>query len=166
MRDPPTVKHAPLYRYRRFIEPMLKASGGEGFETVAVVREPVGWLSSWYRYRNREDIAGHRNSTRGISFDDFVLEYAKGKPAPFASVGSQAKFVGDGQGSVGVDHLFRYEEGERFMAFLAERLGPIGRDLPRLNVSPAMEVALSAEAEAVLRRKCAAEFTVWERAGR
>ncbi len=42
MRDPPTVKHAPLYRYRRFVEPLLKASGGEGFETVAVVREPVG----------------------------------------------------------------------------------------------------------------------------
>lgn len=166
MRDPPTVKHTPLYRYRRFIEPMLKASGGEGFETVAVVREPVGWLSSWYRYRHREDIAGHRNSTRGVSFDEFVTEYAKGKPAPFAAVGSQAKFVGDGQGSVEVDHLFRYEQGERLMAFLEERLGALGRDLPRLNVSPAMEVTLSAEAEALLRRKCAAEFTVWEKAGR
>jgi hypothetical protein len=166
MRDPPTVKHAPLYRYRRFIEPMLKASGGEGFETVAVVREPVGWLSSWYRYRSRDDIAGHRNSTRGVTFEDFVLEYAKGKPAPFASVGSQAKFVSDAQGEIGVDHLFRYEEGERLIAFLEERLGSLARELPRLNVSPAMEVALSADAETVLRRKCAAEFTVWEKAGR
>ncbi len=95
-----------------------------------------------------------------------MTEYAKGKPAAFASVGSQAKFVGDGQGSVDVDHLFRYEESARLIAFLEERLGSLGRELPRLNVSPAMEVALSAEAEALLRRKCAAEFTVWEKAGR
>jgi hypothetical protein len=166
MRDPPTVKHAPLYRYRRFVEPMLAASGGEGFETVAVVREPVSWLSSWYRYRQRDDIAGHRNSTRGVSFDGFVTEYAKGKPASFAAVGSQAKFVSEGDGTVGVTHLFRYEEGERLMAFLTERLGALGRELPRLNVSPAMEVALSPEVEARLREKCAAEFSVWERAGR
>lgn len=166
MRDPPTVKHVPLYRYRRFIEPMLKASGGEGFETVAVVREPVSWLSSWYRYRQRDDIAGHRNSTRGVSFDDFVREFAKGKPAAFAAVGSQAKFVGDGEGAVEVDHLFRYEQGDRFMAFVEERLGRLGRELPRLNVSPEMEVTLSLEVERMLRERRAAEFSVWEAAGR
>jgi hypothetical protein len=166
LRDPPTVKHAPVYRYARFVAPLLAASGGEGFETVAVVREPVSWLSSWYRYRHRDDLVGHPNSTRGISLDDFVREYARGKPAPFASVGSQAKFVCDGEGKVAVTHLFRYEEPAGLLAFLAERLGPLGRDLPRLNVSPVLEVALSAEVEGLLREKRAAEFSVWAQAGR
>lgn len=166
LRDPPTLKHAPLYRYRRFVEPLLAAGGGEGFETVAVVREPVSWLSSWYRYRHRDDLVGHPNSTRGVSFDDFVREYARGKPAPYAALGSQARFVCDAEGRVGVTHLFRYEEPERTMAFLAERLGALSADLPRLNVSPAMEVTLSEETRDILRRKRAEEFSVWERAGR
>lgn len=165
MRDPPTLKHAPLYRYRRFVEPLLAAAGGEGFETVAVVREPVAWLSSWYRYRHREDLAGHPNSTRGVSFDDFVREYAKGKPAPFAALGSQARFVCDAEGRVGVTHLFRHEEPDRLMAFLETRLGPIGREVPRMNVSPVMEVALSPDTRAHLERKCPDEFSVWNQAG-
>ena len=166
LRDPPTVKHAPLYRYTRFVAPLLAASGGTGFETVAVVREPVAWLSSWYRYRHRDDLVGHPNSTRDISFDDFAREYARGKPAPFASVGSQAKFVCDSEGKVGVTHLFRYEENAALLAFLAERLGPLGRDLPRLNVSPVLDVALSAEVESLLHEKRPAEFSVWAQAGR
>ena len=40
-----------------------------------MIREPVSWLSSWYRYRLREEIAGRPNSTRGRSFDEFVAEW-------------------------------------------------------------------------------------------
>lgn len=165
VRDPPTLKHAPLYRYRRFIAPFLAAAGGEGFETVAVVRHPVAWLGSWFRYRSRADLAGHPNSTQDVSFDTFVSEYAKGKPAPFAAVGSQARFVTDQDGTVGVTHLFRHEEQAHLLAFLEERLGgPIS--LPRLNVSPEMELTLSPEVEARLRAKRPEEFAVWEGAGR
>lgn len=166
MRDPPTLKHAPLYRYRRFVEPMLAAVGGEGFETVAVVREPVSWLSSWYRYRHREDLVGHPNSTRGVSFDDFAREYARGKPAPYAALGSQARFVCDAEGQVGVTHLFRYEVPDRLIAFLTARLGALPPDLPRLNVSPEMEVSITEDTRAVLQRKRAEEFSVWEQAAR
>jgi hypothetical protein len=166
MRDPPTLKHAPLYRYRRFVEPMLKAVGGEGFETVAVLREPVSWLSSWYRYRHRDDLVGHPNSTRGVSFDDFVREYARGKPAPYAALGSQAKFVCDAEGRVGVTHLFRYEARDVLTAFLTARLGALPPDLPRLNVSPEMEVTITDETRAILQRKRPEEFSVWEQAAR
>jgi hypothetical protein len=65
-----------------------------------------------------------------------------------------------------VTHLFRYEEPERTMAFLAARLGTLPADLPRLNVSPEMEVTLSEETRDILRRKRAEEFSVWEQAGR
>ncbi|MCC7321718.1 MAG: gamma-glutamyl kinase [Rubellimicrobium sp.] len=163
LRDPPTVKHTPLYRYRRFIAPYLAATGAADPETLAVVRHPVDWLGSWYRYRARDDLAGHANSTRALSFDDFVAEYCKGRPEPFAQVGSQAKFVEDGPGGPGITHLFRYEDQARLLAFLAERLGPLP-DLPRLNVSPARALSLSPRIEERLREKRAEEFALWERA--
>ena len=166
LRDPPGLKHASMARYRRFVLPMLKVAGAEEFETVAVVREPVSWLSSWYRYRFREEIAGQPKSTRDLSFDDFVRAYAGDRPAPCADVGSQARFVSDGAGGIGVTHLFRYEESGPFLAFLAARLGPLPDALPRRNVSPVMEVGLSAEVESLLKACRPAEFSVWEAAGR
>ena len=163
LRDPPTLKHTPLYRYRRFLAPYFATAGGVAFETVAVLRHPVDWLGSWYRYRSREDLAGHANSTRGISFDDFVVEYCKGKPASFAAVGSQAKFVADAEGGPGVTHLFRYENQPALIAFLERRLA-VTLDLPRLNVSPRREATLSTEVAARLRDRRAAEFEVWDKA--
>jgi len=89
--DPPMLKHAPVYRYNRFIRPMYQNVCGVELELVAVMREPVSWLGSWYRYRQRPFMAGKPNSTAAISFDDFVLAYMKGKKPGFADVGSQAK---------------------------------------------------------------------------
>ncbi len=165
LRHPPGLKHLTLMRYREFVAPMIGASDDTGFETVAVVREPVAWLSSWYRYRHRDALAGQMHSTRGITFDDFVRDYLGRKPAPRAAVGSQAAFVSDDTGTVGITHLFRYEEPGRLLDFLAARLGPINAELPRLNVSPEMETRLSPEVEALLRQKRAADFSLWERAG-
>ena len=136
-------------------------AGGQTPELFAVVRNPIDWLSSWYRYRYRDDLLGHENSTRGITFDDFVLEYCKGKPAPFANVGSQAKFLIVGEGELGVDHLFRYEAQDKMIAFLEKRLD-MTIELKRLNVSPTVPLSLSADVEAKFRKKCAAEFDVWE----
>jgi hypothetical protein len=164
LRDPPRLKHVPLYRFRRLVLPLLEAAGGTGWETVAAVREPVDWLASWWRYRGRDEIATSRNSTRGASFEEFVRDYARERPPPRAAVGSQARFVGDGKGAVEVDHLFRYEEFERLTGFLEARLGALPR-LGRLNVSPPGAAELSAEGLAALRAARPAEFAVWAAAG-
>ena len=91
LRDPPQLKHATPQRVRRLVLPLLRAGVGDGdeFEMVATIREPVSWLSSWYRYRRRDEIAGRPNSTRGVSFDAFVEEWLKERPAPWAAVGAQ-----------------------------------------------------------------------------
>ncbi|SHJ16140.1 gamma-glutamyl kinase [Wenxinia saemankumensis] len=163
LRDPPVVKHTPFYRYGRFLAPYLEATGAEGMETVACLRHPVSWLGSWYRYRHRAELAGHANSTRDISFDAFVEEYCKGRPAPFAAVGSQARFVA-GPNGTRVTHLFRYEAQDRLIAFLEERLS-VTIELKRLNVSPEMDLSLSPAVEEKLRRKRAEEFEAWDAAG-
>lgn len=161
VRDPPILKHAAVYRYNRFLRPYFVQAGGQTPEVFAVVRNPIDWLSSWYRYRTRDDLIGHENSTHDITFDDFVSEYCKGKPAPFANVGSQAKFLRVGEGELGVDHLFRYEAQDRLISFINDRLD-LTVNLKRLNVSPKMALSLSADVEAKFRKKCAAEFEVWE----
>jgi len=161
LRDPPHLKHAPCYRYKRFLKPFFVQAGGQKPELMAVVRNPVDWLGSWYRYRTRSDLIGHENSTYDISFDEFVLEYCKGNPAPFANVGSQNKFLRINDGEIGVDHLFQYEQWDLVIGYLEERL-EMSITLKQKNVSPVMELGLSTEVEAKLLEKRAAEFEVWE----
>lgn len=163
LRDPAILKHTPLYRYRRFLEPYFGKAGPTDLETLAVTRAPVDWLGSWYRYRLRDDLVGHPNSTRDVTFDDFVREFCKDKPAPFAAVGTQARFILNPDETVGVNHLFRYEAQDKLIAFLEDRLS-MKIQTRQLNVSPKAELSLSPKIEAILRRKRAAEFAVWEAA--
>jgi hypothetical protein len=165
LRDPPEIKHAPCYRYKRFLKPLFKQVGDKDPELMAVVRNPIDWLGSWFRYRTRDDLIGHPNSTRDISFDDFVLEYCKGTPAPFANVGSQARFLTINDGEIGAQHLFQYEQWDKVIAYLQERLD-VTITLKNKNVSPKMDLTLSPDVESKLREKRAAEFAVWEVARR
>ncbi|MGH1354919.1 MAG: gamma-glutamyl kinase [Thalassovita sp.] len=163
--DPPELKHAPLYRYNRFFRPMFEKVGNIDVETMAVVREPISWLGSWYRYRRRPFMKGRPNATHNISFDEFVKEYMKGDPAGFANVGSQVKFLEPRPNGVRVNHLFQYEDQQKLQRFLEERLG-CELALGRSNVSPKMELELSPGVERRLRQKRSAEFELWESAKR
>ena len=164
LRDPPDLKHIPVYRFHSLMGPLLsKARSLNDLESVAMVRHPVDWLSSWYRYRHRDTLAGRPNSTRGMSFDDFVREYCKAKPAVPAAVGSQATFLAGEDGNLGVTHLFRYEAMPKLVAFMKERLS--AHFSPRkLNVSPRLDISLAPEVRRLLEREAAAEFAVWEQA--
>lgn len=164
VRDPPSLKHATPQRVRRFVLPLLEAGGGKGWETAAVIREPVSWLSSWYRYRLRDEIAGRPNSTRGRGFDEFVAEWLEDRPAPWAAVGAQAGYAVAPDGAREATHLFRHEEPERLQAFLEERLR-MTLDFPRVNVSPTVETPLSPALLDRLRAERAQEFLAWEMAG-
>ena len=92
---------------------------------------------------------------------EFVLEYCKGQPAPFAAVGSQNKFLRSNDGDVGAEHLFQYEQWDKVIGYLEERL-EMEITLKQKNVSPVMDLELSPHVEAKLRDKRAAEFEIWE----
>lgn len=158
--DPPELKHAPLYRYNRWIRPMFEKVCGAELEVAAVMREPISWLGSWYRYRQRPALDGKPNSTKDVSFDDFLHAYCKGKPPAFANVGSQAKFLEAQPNGCKVSHLFRYEDQQALKQFLERRLETEIR-LELKNVSPQADLSLSPGAEAHVRRKRAAEFELY-----
>ena len=158
---PPELKHAPVFRYNRFMRPMVARFLGEDVDVVAVMREPVSWLGSWFRYRQREALAEGAKSTRGMSFDDFVTAYCTGRPPGFAMVGSQAKFLEPQRNGTRVTHLFRYEDQAGFRAFLEDRLGTRVVTATE-NSSLRMPLALSPRIEARLRRKHAEDFALWD----
>lgn len=158
--DPPLLKHAPVYRYNRFIRPMFLKVCDVELELMAVMREPISWLGSWYRYRRRPYMEGKPNNTFDVSFDEFVLAYMKGDKPGFADVGSQFKFMETQPNGTGITHHFRYEDQPSLQAFLNDRLG-VTLDLEQENVSPQMDLELSPNVEKRFRRKCAAEFDLY-----
>ncbi|MBT8152409.1 sulfotransferase family protein [Epibacterium ulvae] len=159
--NPPELKHAPVYRYNRWFRPMFAKICSAEPELLAVVREPISWLGSWYKFRQRPYLDGKPTSTKGICFDDFVREYCRGKPAAFANIGSQVKFLEPQPNGCKVTHVFRYEELDKLDAFLNARLG-VNIQTPKANVSASIPLQLSSQTEEILRRKKADEFALYD----
>ncbi|NIZ12235.1 gamma-glutamyl kinase [Phaeobacter sp. HF9A] len=158
--DPPELKHAPVYRYNRWIRPMFERVCDTELELAAVMREPVDWLGSWYRFRQRPHLDGKPVSTKGLSFDAFVQDYCKGKRPPHANVGSQAKFLEPQPNGCRVTHLFAYENLAPFHSFLEERTG-ISIETQQENVSPKADLTLEPRTLEKLRRKHPEEFALY-----
>ncbi len=158
--DPPALKHASVFRYGRFMKPMMDKFVHPKLELMAVIREPVSWLHSWYRYRQRPFLNGKPNSTAGISFDGFVQACMQPQRPAFADVGTQIGFLKPHPDGARVQHLFRYENQTAIIAFLENRLGT-RLDLTRENVSPTKPLDMSDDVRAAYQRFAAEEFDVW-----
>ena len=157
----PNAKHTPYRKYKRLLEPFVMTLMTDQPDTMALIREPVDWLGSWYRYRSRPEIENSPNSTAGISFDQFVEAYLTDKPPAYAQVGSQGRFLSDKDGKLGMSHMFRYEDVDTAVTFLQNRLNrPIS--LGRSNTSPEAELDLSASLRAQLQDKYALDFELYE----
>lgn len=161
--NPPHFKHMTYARYRRHVLPMLDPEGDRPLEVMAVVREPVDWLSSWYRYRARPAIRGRPQSTADIDFSGFVRAWLDEEPPEFARVGRQSRFLDTGGDAPGVDHLFAYDALDDAVAFLCDRLS-VNEELERRNVSPRdIDTTLADDVGERLRREAPEEFDLWDK---
>ena len=158
----PGLKHMRLRRFERFVRPLL---GGAQVETVSVIREPVEWLGSWYRYRQRPAIAGGVKSTGGITFERFLRDWLREEPPEHARVGRPSEFLAPAPNGPPLDHLFRYDEFDTFAAFLERRFG---RTLAtsRMNVSPVLSLEAPADLLAEVRAALAPDYALYEGARR
>lgn len=152
---PDALKHTDIATYRRFVGPWLSAQTSADFTTVALMREPVDWLRSWYRFKLRDDHDDPRHAMDGINFSDFATRYAAGQ---HPEIGSQSDFLTDGDHRV--DCIFRYEDIASFVDFLETRLD-CAIELPRINVPPSVDVHLPEPAEAQLRNAMARDLDVY-----
>ncbi|MEL6960199.1 MAG: gamma-glutamyl kinase [Pseudomonadota bacterium] len=147
------------------MKPFLGKCGLTDLETVCVIRHPVDWLGSWYRYRARPAKIGSSNYTGDISFEEFVSAYCDDEHQTICKIGNPARFMGDGKDGFGVDHVFRYEQMPLLVAFFEDRLGT-SLALEQRNVSPKMPLTLPDDLRRRLEDTHPAMFEIWENAAR
>lgn len=159
LQRPGAMKHTDIATYHRFLGPWLQAQTGQAFTTVALMREPVDWLRSWYRFKLRDDDDDPDHPMLGVSFADFARDYAAPDGPDRLGIIGQAAFLS--QGGAQVDRIFRYESMDRFVDFLESRLD-CAIELPRANVPPSVDVHLPEDAETRLRQAMRADLTLYD----
>jgi hypothetical protein len=169
MQSPPAFKHTSYAGFQRFLQPYLASRGfpRESYEVVCAFREPIDWLSSWWRYRSREELDDptnprHRNYTGGVSFEEFARAYMEGSER-FAKVGRLSRFVSPCPGEAEVDRIYRYDRLDLLIDFLCEKVDAEVK-VGSANTSPKRSVSLSKECEIELREFFAPEYRIYERA--
>ncbi len=166
MRNNP-FKHTRYAQFQRFLQPWLESKGfpRESYEVACVVREPIDWLASWWRYRSREDLAdpsrkNHRNYAGHLSFEQFARAYMDSEDQS-AQVGRQSKFVQPRRGEAEVDRVFRYDRLDLLVEYLCEKVGE-EVEIGTSNVSPERSFSLSEECERGLRGFFEPEYRLYE----
>jgi len=135
----PGLKHTSYRKYKRFLEPFVRPHAQKEIETVCIMREPISWLHSWYRYRKRDKLAGTPKSTIDMDFNKFCELYMENE----IKFGRRLQFdtLRDKDGNVGVDKIFPYENLELAKKYFEEKIGK-EIDFPQLNVSKEEEMIL------------------------
>ncbi len=163
--QPAPLKHSDARSWQRFLRPYLREISGADFTAVALMREPIDWLGSWYRFRQRHDINDLPGATRGLSFAGFAEAYLETPCPALADVGCQSRFLqGAGGEACGVDRLFRYEDIGGFVAYLEDLLD-FAVELPQLNVSPKGNLDLPDDLRARLAARLAPDYALYRSIG-
>ena len=155
----PRIKHCTFQRYKWRMEKFIQIFEDDVPQTAALIRDPLDWLGSWFRFRQGHWLEGTVRSTRGLSFDQFVEGYLSERQPAFAAVGQQAKFLTHPKTGETVDHLYRYEAMPEFVAFLEARLGK-KIVLERINVSLDRQISLAPALQQRLEHFCAEDYTL------
>ena len=151
-----SLKHTNYRQYSEYIEPYLDRVEGVKPETVCLMREPIDWLHSWYRYRKREKMRGKPRSTADMSFSKFCELYLEGK----IKLGGQFNFLKNENGEVGMDRIFRYERLDIVQKYFENKIGE-KIVLPVYNVSPKEVLELDDSIEKRLRELFREDYEVY-----
>ena len=169
LRGNPWFIHTRYDQFQRFLQPFLASKGfpRDSYEVVCVFREPIDWLSSWWRYRSREELAdpshhNHRNYAGHVSFEQFAYAYMKGNEQ-FAQVGRPSRFVRPRPGQPEVDRIFHYDRLDLLVEFLCAKVDKEVK-VGVTNVSPARSFSLSEGCERELREFFEPEYRIFEQA--
>lgn len=162
-RHPPGFKHMGIRMFNNQFRKLIP-DGPVPLETLAVIREPLDWLGSWYRYRLLPQSAGQPESTEGVSFAQFLEGYLAEEQPPFARIGRQSQMLTAPQLGYKVDYLFKYESQKALQDFLSERLRMKVDVSERVNVSPQAELDIPERLRKRLTKLRQADFDLYEEA--
>lgn len=165
MRVNPRLKHMNCRTFHQQMAPVLAGAGYDrgDYEVVTLFREPVSWLESWWRYRQRPALREKSDGkwTGEVSFDDFVLAHVEGRPGGIA--GRQARFVSlDDDLTIGVDRIFALERADRWQGYIDSRLGREVEVVTKNWSTSRAQAELSPATAALLEQHYAPERDIWQ----
>lgn len=169
---PPHMKHM---TYAKFMNALATWIAGGGmfhrgkFTFVSVMREPLEWLGSWYRYNSREALASpdarsHSRYTGNISYDQYLKDMLlpRDEAPDYAKLGGPCSVSQDGNGRIAVDYLFRYTDLDNMVDFIASKLGR-SIELPKANISQQRELEADPATIERVKQKLAFDYAVYEK---
>ncbi|MFT5112949.1 MAG: hypothetical protein ACI8P9_002277 [Parasphingorhabdus sp.] len=165
---PPELKHinAQVY-YVSILSTHKKLMPAVNLESMCLMRNPMDWIESWYRYRSRDELKDpkhqfHKNYTGKISFQEFVKEYiTDGNRKPFARLSKQCNFITLRNGQIGLDHIMTLDRMDQVTNFLSEKFSQ-NIEIPRINVSPKLAGTLDSKTEEDLRQYLVEDIAIYE----
>lgn len=132
------------------------------FSVVMIVREPVDWFMSWYRYRQTGALRTHERTSLGLSPEQFFFEKFRNENI------NQSRLLG---GLEPDENLVLMRFGTHFLddfKVVSEQLGwPEGIQFPHHNKSDSLEDVSSGLSESFqeeLRKHYADDFELWQKA--
>ncbi len=163
------MKHVDFNFVQSWVLPMLRARRAPApFDPriFCLMRDPIDWLYSWYRYSWDED--GKPRAGRGATpaaFPDFAAfldAYFSPKPPRVGGVLRQSDFLRGRDGQPGPIELFRFES-HRGMLEALERLGGQPLEVKVTNQSRARrEEDFAGIDMATLRARLATEYAIYD----
>ena len=131
-------------------------------ETVAVVREPVSWLQSWYKYLNSRGRLGS-----DLTFSSFVEIAATDDSFNGARLNVRSQFdrLSDGrQKRVIVTRLLCFEQlASEYASLNSELFGGEGAPLKKANVSAQKVTEIDSEVQGIVRQHWSRDLAIWQR---
>lgn len=166
----PQLKHMPYKVYEQYIIPLIAEQFRRPVlcQPLSLFREPLRWLFSWYSYRTRSKLAGtdeaetRKTYTGELSFEQFLHEHFRSRPANFAKVGRQSQFIESMNGRYDSVRLYRYENLPELIAEIEDRMGRRMK-LATQNASPQVGFELSPAHIAEAQRALALEYEIYDR---
>lgn len=129
----PQRKHIPLPAALRDYDFLFgrKKYAPETFFKFGVMRDPVDWIQSWYRYRKGNNVA--HPVGEDTTFEDFWRDWVAKSEKP-KQKRHQKKFFAKADGTLVADYIIPYAELDSHFAIITKGLGIEAR-LTKQNVS-------------------------------
>lgn len=165
------MKHVDFAFVERWVLPMLRARRAPAPyapRIFCLMREPIDWLYSWYRYSWGAD--GRPTPTGGVprsgpaypDFAAFLEAYFSSSPPHVGGVLRQTDFLRGADGAPGAIELIRFEDHPRLLRILEGMCGQ-AIELKVTNRSrPRRDADFAGVDLAGLRRRLAAEYAVYD----
>lgn len=157
-------KHQNAARFHQFTAPRLVELGyqRDDYALVCMFRDPVSWLESWWRYRQRDHTRENRPGryTGDIPFEEFVRLFVTDKQATGIR-GRPAQFIAtDAARGQRLDRIFSVERPDAWQEWFTEQVGEPVTVPQRNRASAARPPELADDLQAALREFFAPEYEV------